>query len=119
MSSFLLGIKRLAKIRDICYSEIMAVPKQKHTKSRRNKRRANIFIKPPVLTACPKCGALTLPHTVCLNCGYYKGAEIIDVLKKLTKKEKKQKEREMAAKEKQEKKETGEKPMTWEQMSRR
>ena len=77
----------------------MAVPKQKHTKSRRDKRRANIFIKAPVLTACPKCGQSVLPHTVCLNCGYYKGAEVIDVLKKLTKKERKQKEKEIKAEE--------------------
>ncbi len=97
----------------------MTAPKQKHTKSRRNKRRANIFIKTPVLFACPKCAKPVLPHITCLNCGYYKGAEIIDVLKKLTKKERKQKEKEMKAKEKEERKETKETPLTWEEMSRR
>lgn len=83
----------------------MAVPKKKHTKSRRDKRRANIFIKPPVLAVCSKCNKPVLPHIVCLNCGYYKGVEVIDVLKKLTKKEKKQKAREMKAKEAMDKKE--------------
>ena len=77
----------------------MAVPKQRKTKSRRNQRRSHIFTKTPVLFNCPKCGKPILPHTVCLNCGYYKGAEIIDVLKKLTKKERKQKEREIKAEE--------------------
>jgi large subunit ribosomal protein L32 len=75
----------------------MAVPKQKHTKSRRNKRRMHIFIKAPALAVCPKCGKPVLPHTVCLNCGYYKGKEVIDVLKKLNKKERKQKEKEIEA----------------------
>ena len=30
-----------------------------------------------------------MPHTVCMNCGYYKGRRVIDVLKKETKKDKK------------------------------
>jgi len=73
----------------------MAVPKQKHTKSRRNKRRIHIFLKKPNLVSCLNCGKLILTHTVCQNCGYYKGREIIDVLKKLTKKEKKEREKEL------------------------
>lgn len=96
----------------------MAVPKQRHTKSRRDRRRLHIFLKAPVLTACPKCGRLILPHTVCPYCGYYKGAEVIDVLKKLTKKEKKKREKEMKAKEKEKRKEAKEKQLTWEEMSR-
>ena len=82
----------------------MGVPKQRHTKSRRNKRRMHLFLEEPVLGLCPKCGKPVLPHTACQNCGYYKGEEVIDVLKKLTKKERKQKEKEMKAKEEQEKK---------------
>ena len=98
----------------------MAVPKQKHTKSRRNKRRSHIFAKAPALVKCPKCGKPVLPHTACLNCGYYKSNEVIDVLKKLTKKERKRKEKEMKDKEAQEKKEgKKEKPLTWEQMSKK
>lgn len=77
----------------------MTVPKRHHTKSKRNRRRANIFIEKATLTACPKCGKPALPHVVCPNCGYYKGKEVIDVMKKLDKKEKKQKEKEIAGKE--------------------
>lgn len=48
---------------------------------------------------CKKCNEPALPFTLCVNCGTYKGREIIDVLKKLTKKERKQKEKELKAKE--------------------
>lgn len=77
----------------------MAVPKQRHTKTRRNNRRMHIFLKKPTLVICPKCGKPKLPHIVCRSCGYYKGKEVIDVLKKLTKKEKKKKEKELETKE--------------------
>jgi len=59
----------------------------------------HIFLANPSKTTCPKCGKAVLAHTVCHNCGFYKGVEVIDVLKKLDKKEKKLKEKEMAAKE--------------------
>ena len=95
----------------------MAVPKQKHTKSRRNKRRAHIFLKAPVLVPCPKCGRLILPHTVCPYCGYYKGVEVIDVLSKLERKERKKREKEIKEKEKEGAKER--KPLTMEELSRK
>jgi len=75
------------------------VPKQRKTKSRQANRRMHLFIKRRFLISCPKCAKPALPHTVCHNCGYYKGRQVIDVMKKLTKKEKKQKEREIQAKE--------------------
>lgn len=85
-------------------SIIMGVPKQKHTKSRRNKRRSQIFLKKPNLIICSKCKKPVLPHMVCLNCGYYQSQEVIDVFKKLSKKEKKQKEKEVKEEEKMAKK---------------
>ena len=94
----------------------MAVPKQRHTKSRRNKRRMHIFAKAPSLVKCPKCGKAILPHTVCYFCGYYKSMEVVDVMKKLTKKEKKRKEKEIAAKKEQGKKE---KPLSMEGLSKK
>lgn len=60
----------------------------------------HIFLKTKALVKCPKCGALALPHTVCERCGYYRGKEVIDVLKKLTKKEQKQRKKEMQEQEK-------------------
>ena len=93
----------------------MAVPKQRHTKSRRNKRRMHIFLERPSLVFCPKCKKPVLPHTVCQYCGYYKNREVINVLEKLDKKERKRREKEMATKE--EKKEA--KPLTWENLSKK
>ncbi len=95
------------------------VPKQHHTKSSVHQRRMHIFIKLVSLATCPKCGKPRLSYTVCFNCGYYKGMEVIDVLKKLTKKEKKQREKEMAAKETKEKETTKQKPLSWEELSKK
>jgi len=78
----------------------------------------HIFAKAPTLSKCPKCGQPALPHTACFNCGYYKGREVIDVLKKLNKKERKQKEKEIAAKEKGEKA-AEKKPLSWERLSKK
>jgi large subunit ribosomal protein L32 len=94
----------------------MSVPKRRKTKSRRNQRRANIFIEPSVLTLCKKCNQTVLPHVVCQNCGYYKGIEVIDVFQKLTKKEKKQKEKEIKARGAEEKKE---RPLSLEELSKK
>lgn len=57
----------------------------------------HLFVKAPSVVKCKKCAKPVLPHTVCLNCGTYRGREVIDVLAKLTKKEKKQREKEMKA----------------------
>ena len=96
----------------------MAVPKQKHTKSRRNKRRSQIFLKAPKLATCPKCSKDVLPYTICQNCGFYKGREVINVLEKLGKKERKIREKELAAKE-EEKGQASDKSLNWEDMSRK
>lgn len=94
----------------------MAVPRQKHTKSRRDKGRMHLFLKKTALTLCPKCGKETRPHMICWNCGYYKGEQVIDVLAKLTKKEKKAREKEMSGKEREEKED---RPLTMEELSRK
>ena len=40
-------------------------PKNKSSKSRRDKRRANWKMTAPTLVKCSKCGALMVPHRVC------------------------------------------------------
>lgn len=94
----------------------MPAPKQRHTKSRRNKRRSHLVLKSDCFSLCPKCKSPVLPHHVCQNCGYYKGREAIDVLAKLEKKERKQKEKEIAQVEKEEKQKE---PLTMEGLSKR
>jgi len=73
----------------------MAVPKQGHTRAKVGKSRMHKYIKPVQLNVCPKCKKPVLSHTVCSNCGTYKGVEVINVMAKLTKKEKKVKEQEI------------------------
>lgn len=73
----------------------MPTPKQRHTKSRRNKRRSHHALKKRTIFTCTKCGQPLLPHQVCPNCGFYNGREVIDTLKKLTKKERKKKKKEI------------------------
>lgn len=94
----------------------MAVPRHRHTRSSVGQRRMHIFITPAALTSCSKCGKAVKPHTVCLNCGYYKGREVINVLGKLTKKEKKIKEKEMKEVEKTSKKDS---PLAMENLSKK
>lgn len=95
----------------------MAVPKSRHTKSKKNRRRAHIFLKSPALTNCLKCRKPILPHTACQHCGFYKGKEIINVLERLETKEKKKREKEMKAMEKQEDKK--EKPLSLKELSKK
>lgn len=51
----------------------MAVPKKRTGKSAQAKRRANWKATVPATTTCSKCGAVVLTHTVCPECGSYKG----------------------------------------------
>lgn len=55
----------------------MAVPKRRTSKARRNSRRAQWKLTVPGLVACPKCHKQKLPHRVCLNCGHYKGKDVL------------------------------------------
>lgn len=77
----------------------MPVPRQRHTKSRRNRGRSHQALKNLNLGVCSKCGQPVLPHTACKNCGTYKGREVLDVMKKLTKREQKKRQKELAAQE--------------------
>lgn len=55
----------------------MAVPKQKQSHARTNKRRSQHKIDAPRIATCPQCHAPRLQHRVCANCGTYGGREII------------------------------------------
>ena len=75
---------RMAAIQDICnkFKEVQTVsicPKNKSSKGRRDKRRANWKMSAPTLVKCSKCGELMMPHRVCKACGSYNKKEIITV----------------------------------------
>ncbi len=55
------------------------LPKRKISKGRRDRRRAHDALKARNLTTCTNCGSMRLPHTVCSECGFYKGREVIEV----------------------------------------
>ncbi len=55
----------------------MAVPKRRKSKSRRDMRRASKKSTVPNLTSCPQCGEAKLPHMACMECGTYKGRNVL------------------------------------------
>jgi large subunit ribosomal protein L32 len=57
----------------------MALPKRRHSKTRRDKRRTHWKLAAPAVTSCPQCGSKKLPHRVCPNCGTYGGTKVIEV----------------------------------------
>ncbi len=67
----------------------MPHPKKRKTKAGRNQRRSHHALEKAVLTVCEKCQKPVRPHYACSNCGYYKKNKVIDVLKKLSKKDRK------------------------------
>ncbi len=69
----------------------MAVPKQRHNKSRKNRRRggqSGSKIVKPSLVKCSNCGAMILPHRICPQCGFYKGKSFLNVSPNTNKQEK-------------------------------
>jgi len=60
----------------------MPNPKSRHTRTRRDKRRANGKIQLSGLSECPECKEPKLPHRVCMSCGTYNGKKILEVIEK-------------------------------------
>jgi large subunit ribosomal protein L32 len=53
------------------------LPKQKVSRTRRDRRRAHHALKPKNLVQCSNCNEMRLPHRVCPNCGHYKNREVV------------------------------------------
>lgn len=65
----------------------MALPKRKHSKARRDKRRSmNSKLFASNLSVCSQCKKPVLPHRVCPHCGYYKGKPVVVIEAKEEKK---------------------------------
>lgn len=56
-------------------------PKRKHSKGRRDRRRAHDAMTPANLVACSNCGEMRMPHTACPKCGQYRGREVLVIEK--------------------------------------
>jgi len=57
----------------------MPNPKRRHSKARRDKRRAHDALTLPASSLCATCGERKLPHRVCPSCGTYRGRAVVDV----------------------------------------
>lgn len=57
----------------------MPNPKRRHSKARRDKRRAHDALAVPAQSTCPNCGEQKLPHRACPHCGHYRGREVREV----------------------------------------
>jgi large subunit ribosomal protein L32 len=60
----------------------MANPTHRHTRARRDKRRASWKLGLTGTMLCPECQEPKLPHKVCMSCGTYNGKKIIEVIEK-------------------------------------
>ncbi|MBW2145521.1 MAG: 50S ribosomal protein L32 [Deltaproteobacteria bacterium] len=56
----------------------MANPTRRHSRSRRNKRRAHYHLRAPGLSQCSHCGEPKLPHRVCPECGRYRDLAVME-----------------------------------------
>jgi len=70
----------------------MGVPRAHSTRAQKGRRRSHLALVKKALLPCQHCGKPSLPHTVCVSCGFYGTTEVVNVLaRELKKKEKKQK----------------------------
>jgi len=58
------------------------VVRMRHTRSHTANRRSHHALTAPEMAVCKNCGAMYRPHHMCLNCGFYKGRVVIDLLAK-------------------------------------
>jgi len=56
----------------------MPNPKRRHSKARRDRRRAHDALERPATSTCPNCGEVKMPHRACPKCGHYRGRQVIE-----------------------------------------
>lgn len=56
----------------------MPLPKHRHSRQRRDKRRTHDKLTAPMIVLCPQCKEPKLPHHICPNCGTYKGRSVLE-----------------------------------------
>ena len=66
----------------------MAVPKKRHSKSRKRIKKAYWKAKAPALRPCKNCGELGIAYHICKKCGFYKDKVVIQIKQKKEKQNK-------------------------------
>ncbi|OIO33050.1 50S ribosomal protein L32 [Candidatus Nomurabacteria bacterium CG1_02_47_685] len=56
----------------------------RHTRSHTRNRRSHHALELPRVSVCPKCQAPHVRHQMCTQCGTYRGREVVDVMKEVT-----------------------------------
>jgi large subunit ribosomal protein L32 len=74
------------------------VIRMRHTRAHTGNRRSHHALKAKNPSLCKECGHPRLPHTVCANCGMYRGRQVVNVTLKTEKKAKKVASKKEAAK---------------------
>jgi len=57
----------------------MPNPKHRHSKARRDRRRAHDHLDQPAMSICPSCYQPKMPHRVCPHCGMYERRQVLHV----------------------------------------
>ena len=58
------------------------VVRMRHTRAHSGNRRSHHGIEEPRLATCKDCGASHVRHSMCNNCGRYRGRVVVDVAAK-------------------------------------
>jgi len=70
------------------------VVRMRSTKSHTGNRRSHHALLSTNFAKCENCKASKRRHTVCSDCGFYRGKKVLDLIKKTEKKQKKAKAKE-------------------------
>ena len=67
------------------------VIRMRHTRSHTKNRRSHHALKTKVFSTCSNCSFKKETHVACKNCGFYRGRQVVDIVKKAEKKQAKNK----------------------------
>ncbi|MFH1171607.1 MAG: 50S ribosomal protein L32 [bacterium] len=82
----------------------MGLPSKRRTKSSKRRRASHFAVHTASLSTCAACGSRTRPHRICMNCGAYRGHQLMKVSSKADKKLRKREKERKKEKEKTEEK---------------
>ena len=67
------------------------VIRMRHTRAHTGNRRSHHALKAKTFGLCSNCQKPKETHVICTHCGYYRGRKVVDVVKKVEKKQAKKK----------------------------